>query len=150
MPSECLFSLYLCFWVEIRKVLSIFTNGEVSPANTVYRKQCSDNTALTYNMCNSIQCEIFQAVSMDLSFRISALCIEDRQWRELMSHSMYEKGISVFVIGYILLYILKIQLSISRGLARFFFFFCFTFFSQKYKLLRYLRNNLLRLLLKEF
>ena len=43
---------------------SIFTNGDLSPANTVYRKQCSDITALklAYNMCNSIKCEIFLAV----------------------------------------------------------------------------------------
>ena len=35
---------------------------------------------------------------------------------------MYEIGaLSVFVIGYILLNILEIQLSISRGLARVFF-----------------------------
>ena len=31
---------------------------------------------------------------------------------------MYKKGIFVFVIGHILLYILKIQFSSSRGLAR--------------------------------
>ena len=43
---------------------SIFTNGDLSPANTVYRKQCSDTTALklAYNMSNSIKCEIFLAV----------------------------------------------------------------------------------------
>ena len=41
-----------------------------------------------------------------------------------LSVSIYEMGdISVFVIGYMLLYILKIPLAISRGLASFFFYF---------------------------
>ena len=37
----------------MRKVYSNFTNGELSPANTVYRKQFFDITTLklTYNMC---------------------------------------------------------------------------------------------------
>ena len=32
-------------------------------------------------MFNSIKSEIFLAVQMDLSFRISALYIEDKQWK---------------------------------------------------------------------
>ena len=77
MPSECLFSLYS---VDIGKSYSIFTNGELSPAKSVYRKQCYITALkLTCNICNSIKCEIFLAVWMDLSFRISALCIEDKQ-----------------------------------------------------------------------
>ena len=67
MPSECLLSLYSCipaFEFRLGKYTVLFTNGELSPANTFYRKQCSDITALklTYNMCNCIKCEIFLAV----------------------------------------------------------------------------------------